>query len=762
MIIEESELMHYGVIRRSGRYPWGSGGNEDQHNKILLDYISEMKSAGMTEAKIAEALGMTTTALRAEKSIARNQQRASNVALAQRLKDKGMGYTAIGERMNMPESTIRGLLAPSTKEKEDILLTTSEMLKAEVDKHEIIDVGRGVELGIPIGASHVGVSETRLKTATHMLWMQGYETHTFKVPQQTNPGKNTTVKVICKPGMTQKEAWQRSINGEAHFITSYSEDGGRSFVTKFRKPIAINPKRLEINYAEDGGSKADGVVYVRPGIKDLDMKGNLYGQVRIQVGKDRYIKGMALLKDDLPDGVDLVFNTNKTKAEFPNKLDVLKKIDEKNPELPFGSIVHQIGDRLDQPDGKVTSAMNMVYEKGDWEKWSRTLSSQMLSKQNRTLARQQLDMTYEHRQNLHESLKTLTNPVVRKRLLEDFASGTDAAAVHLKAASLPQQAVHVLLPLSNIKPTEVYARGYENGTRVVLIRHPHGGPFEIPDLVVNNKNAEGRKLLGDSRDAIGIHHLVAERLSGADFDGDTVLVIPDNNRRITIQPALKDLKDFDPKNAYPKIEGMKVMSNTQTQMGMISNLITDMALQGAPDNEMARAVKHSMVVIDAEKHELNHRLSANENGIKELKKKYQSGGASTLISRKRAELRVPERKPRLQKNGGPVNKQTGALEWEPTNRVYGKTGKPAQSILTKLGETSDAHTLSSGTPMEIMYANHSNKLKALANQARLDALNTPLQNKAPLLRRRTPKKGRPFKQSSPVPKVMHPLKGRHS
>ena len=47
---------------------------------------------------------------------------------------------------------------------------------------------------------------------------------------------------------------------------------------------------------------------------------------------------------------------------------------------------------------------------------------------------------------------------------------------------------------------------------------------------------------------------------------------------------------------------IKIMKNTQTEMGKISNLITDMTLKGATQDELARAVRHSMVVIDAEKH----------------------------------------------------------------------------------------------------------------------------------------------------------------
>ena len=85
------------------------------------------------------------------------------------------------------------------------------------------------------------------------------------------------------------------------------------------------------------------------------------------------------------------------------------------------------------------------------------------------------------------------------------------------------------------------------------------------------------------------------------------------------------------------------MSNTQNEMGRISNLITDMTLKGANDDELARAVKHSMVVIDAEKHKLDYRQSYIDNGIDSLKKEYQEGGASTLISKAKGEYTVDKR-----------------------------------------------------------------------------------------------------------------------
>lgn len=724
MIIDgEDYLEHYGTPRRSGRYPWGSGGNvDDQRNPSLLDYVADLKKKGLTESEIAKGMGMSTTELRARRSIEKNEQRAADIAMAQRLKDKGLSNVAIGERMGKNESTVRSLLAPGAADKADILNSTADMLRSEVKEKGFIDVGTGTESFVNV-AGRNGVSSTRLATAVAMLREEGYAYHTVKITQ-IGTGLETTVKVLAPPGTTQKDVFLN--RDKIQFIGSFSENGGRTY-GKIQDPISIDPKRIGVRYKEEGGSEADGVVFVRPGVKDVSLGGTPYAQVRIKVGDTHYIKGMAVYKDDLPDGVDLLVNTNKTKGTplmGPKDRSVLKGLKD-DPDLPFGTIVRQIGDNMGTPKAKVTSAMNIVNESGDWEKWSKTLSSQMLSKQSPSLVRSQLDMTFQQRKSQYEEIKGLTNPVVRKRMLEDFAAGTDAAAVHLKAAALPQQANHVILPISKIDPTQIYAPNYANGTRVALIRHPHGGPFEIPELVVNNRNAEARKLLGNSRDAVGIHHSVAERLSGADFDGDTVLVIPNNQRKVRSDPALADLKGFDPQSAYPGYPGMKPMTNTQAEMGKISNLITDMSLRQAPPSELARAVKHSMVVIDAEKHGLNYKQSYNDNNIKQLKQKYQTGGASTLISRAKSRLDVPERKPRTQGKGGPVDPDTGALRFEPTGRINFRTGKPATTRTTKLAEATDAHTLSSGTPVERIYADHSNRLKALANQARKDALNTP-------------------------------------
>lgn len=714
-IIDEADyLMHYGILRRSGRYPWGSGENPSSHNKKLLDHIAKLKAQGLTEAEIARGLGMTTTELRAEKVIAKAEQKQADIAMATRLKEKGYSNVAIGERMGLNESSVRALLTDHANDKSDILTSTSNMLKEQVEQKGYIDIGAGVE-------NHLGISQTRLGTAVAVLKQEGYTVHYVKV-EQLGTGQFTTIKVLAKPDTTYSEVYKN--RDKINQITDFSEDGGRTYLG-LQPPLSISSKRLSVRYAEDGGADADGVVYVRPGVKDLTLGGANYAQVRISVDGTHFIKGMAMYKDDLPAGVDLMFNTNKRNTG--NKLDALKAMKD-DPDNPFGAVVRQLVDK----NGKVRSAMNIVNEEGDWENWAKSLSSQMLSKQSPVLAKSQLDMTYSRKKAEFDEIMALTNPAVRKRLLASFADDADSSAVHLKAAALPRQGSHVILPVNSLKATEIYAPNYRNGEKVVLVRYPHGGVFEIPELTVNNNHSIAKRLLGNARDAVGINAKVAERLSGADFDGDTVLVIPNNNRRVKTSPALEGLKNFDPKTSYPAYEGMKTISprTKQVEMGVVSNLITDMTIRGASDSEIARAVRHSMVVIDSEKHKLNYKQSAIDNGIAQLKAKYQGGarkGASTLISRATSEIRIDERKPRSASKGGPIDKATGKKMYEKTGASYvdasGKTVRRTQKS-QKLYEADDAYSLSSGTPIERVYADHSNRLKSLANTARREAVNT--------------------------------------
>lgn len=723
---EEVYLEHYGTLHKSGRFPWGSGGwgpgdTRNQRNKSFLDHVNDLKKQGLSDAQIAQGLEMKSTQLRALVSIASNEERAGKISMAQALRDKGTSNTEIGKRMGVPESTVRSWLAPSESTKVNQLEGTANMLRDDMEKNGgYLDIGRGVE-------NYLGVSATRLSTAVEILKEEGYDTVSLNQIQQ-GTGLDTRMRVLVPPGVTQRDVFLNK--DKIRQFTQYSDDGGASF-DHIQPPLKLNPKRVAINYADDGGAAADGVLYVRPGIKDVALGHSSYAQVRVAVGDNHYIKGMAMYKDDLPDGVDIVFNTSKLKKDFPNKLDALKE-NEVDADNPFGTIVRrQIGEKNSDGTKTVTSVMNIVNEEGDWLKWSHNIASQVLSKQSPKLAKTQLDMTYEARKQKFADIMSMTNPTVRKKLLKEFAGEVDSAAVHLKAAALPRQGWHAILPISSMKPGEIYAPNFRPGETVALIRYPHGGTFEIPELVVNNKQPEAKRLLGQARDAVGIHSSVAERLSGADFDGDTVLVIPNNNKKIRSTPALEGLKDFNPRLKYPGYPGMHVMSNTQTEMGKISNLVTDMTIRNASTEDVARAIRHSMVVIDAEKHKLNYKQSYIDNGIKNLKERYQfdpttgGTGASTLISRAKSKVYVDDRKDALTGQGGPINPITGARQYEPTNRKNYKTGAPKQLKTTRLAEATDAHTLSSGTPIERLYANHSNRLKAMANQARLAYLNTP-------------------------------------
>jgi transcriptional regulator with XRE-family HTH domain len=680
---------------------------------------------GMTQPEIAKYFGMSTTDLRAYKTIANMEQKEALRTQAERLKEKQVSDSEGARIMGIPPSSYKLLLEPSNRHKEDVVNTAVDIMKNAVDKNKWIDVGEGVS------QNDLNCTPQRMHIALLKLKNMGYEVHSdVPLSQLSNVTQNTKLRVLALPGTTWSEARQAVNEGKLRLINERIDDTGRGKLGLL-PVIPVNPNRVGIVYGPDGGSKKDGTMYIREGAKDLDLGGSRYAQVRIQVGKGHYLKGMALYNDNLPDGVDILFHTDK--KDTGNKLDALKKVTG-DPDNPFGAQIRRQVEGVDSKGRRVNkSAVNIVDEEGKWGGWSNSIASQVLSKQSPKLARERLTVTQKNFKADLEDIKAVTNPTVRKKLLDDFAENADSAAVKLKAAALPRQAWRVILPMDSLKENEVYAPGYKNGETVALIRYPHTGRFEIPEVVVNNSHRPARKLLGDALDAVAINVKVAERLSGADFDGDTVLVIPNGgaNKKISTTKALEGLKNFNPKERYAGFEGMKKMSKKQTgqEMGNISNLITDMTLRNAPTPEMTRAVRHALVVIDAEKHGLNYKQSELDNNIKQLKDKYQrdltgSGGASTLISRARSPQWVPEMKPRRASEGGRVDPKTGELVMVPTGRKT-FSGDLAKSKYPALSITKDAHTLSSGTVMEKIYADHSNALKGMANEARLESLRTP-------------------------------------
>lgn len=735
---ESNILEHYGTKRHSGRYPWGSGDNPYQHSGDFLSRVEELKKKGLSEKEILETINdslpdeykMGLTEFRTARQKAGHDRKALEYDQIRALKDDGLGWKEIGDKLGMSESSVRSKYNNAIGEKASQAEKIAATLKEEVDKKGMIDISEGAN-------QVLGVSESKLDEAAYILEAEyGYQRYGVGIRQPTNVRQQTNITVLAKPEFDQKYAYQHQDQidslGDYH-----SDDGGETF-TKLQRPSSLDSSRVAIRYGDEGGLDKDGVMEIRRGVPDLDLGKSHYAQVRILVDGDHYLKGMAVYSDDLPDGVDVMFNTNKPSGT--PKMKVLKEA-KADPDNPFGAAIKANGQSMYiGEDGKEhLSPINKLKEEGDWDTMSRNVSSQFLSKQPKKLIENQLNLTLADYKAQYDEIMRYDNPTVKKKLLNDFADTVEGTSMTLKASAFPGQSTKVILPINKIKETEAYCPTYENGTRLALIRYPHAGTFEIPIVTVNNKNVSGKRNLGAIQDAIGINAKVAERLSGADFDGDTVMTIPVTDKvNIKSTRALKALEGFDPKTAYAVPEGnpnnVRLMKKEEKQreMGVISNLITDMTLRGADEDELARAVKHSMVVIDAEKHKLDYKRSERENGIPELKQKWQIrvdeegathyGGASTLLSRRKQTVRVPERRGSVR-----VDKETGEYIYKESGRTFTdpKTGKErkAEDTVSLISETKDARTLSSGTIQENLYADFSNKLKAMANQARKEAVN---------------------------------------
>lgn len=735
---ESNILEHYGTKRHSGRYPWGSGDNPYQHSGDFLSRVEELKKKGLSEKEILETINdslpdeykMGLTEFRTARQKAGHDRKALEYDQIRALKDDGLGWKEIGDKLGMSESSVRSKYNNAIGKKASQAEKIAATLKEEVDKKGMIDISEGAN-------QVLGVSEGKLDEAAYILEAEyGYQRYGVGIRQPTNVRQQTNITVLAKPEFDQKYAYQHQDQidslGDYH-----SDDGGETF-TKLQRPSSLDSSRVAIRYGDEGGLDKDGVIEIRRGVPDLDLGKSHYAQVRILVDGDHYLKGMAVYSDDLPDGVDVMFNTNKPSGT--PKMEVLKEA-KADPDNPFGAAIKANGQSMYiGDDGKEhLSPINKLKEEGDWDTMSRNVSSQFLSKQPKKLIENQLNLTVADYKAQYDEIMRYDNPTVKKKLLNDFADTVEGTSMTLKASAFPGQSTKVILPINKIKETEAYCPTYENGTRLALIRYPHAGTFEIPIVTVNNKNVSGKRNLGAIQDAIGINAKVAERLSGADFDGDTVMAIPVTDKvNIKSTRALKALEGFDPKTAYAVPEGnpnnVRLMKKEEKQreMGVISNLITDMTLRGADEDELARAVKHSMVVIDAEKHKLDYKRSERENGIPELKQKWQIrvdeegathyGGASTLLSRRKQTVRVPERRGSVR-----VDKETGEYIYKESGRTFTdpKTGKErkAEDTVSLISETKDARTLSSGTIQENLYADFSNKLKAMANQARKEAVN---------------------------------------
>ena len=777
--MKEDYLAHYGTPRHSGRYPWGSGENPYQHEpgmyggkprnvastnwgssahefknaEELYNYIRDKEKAGTSRADLAKELELPTRELNLQYRIATHMVKSKMAAEIQELREKNMPYRDIAAKLDIPEATVRSLINKGSSDRRDAAVNAAEILKKEIAEKGMLDVGKGNE-------AYLDISRDKLEEALRYLEYEGYGVYPMGV--STGPKRQSNTIILCQPGVPHKYVYDHQ--GEIQTIGEYrSPDNGKT-IKPAQRPTSLDSKRIYVRYAEEGGGDREGTIEIRPGVPDLTLGNSHYAQARVLVDGTHYMKGMAFYNEDIPDGYDVVYNTKKKQGtEFG---DVFKKAKKDDPDNPFGAYITAKGqnDYIDEKTGETKlSPINMLKQEGDWNEQSRSVASQMLGKQKVSTIKTQLDITYKNIDAEYQDILAIDNPVIRRHYLLDFARTCDSKSVDMKAAAFPRQRTQVILPLDKIGENEIYAPNYKDGEEVILIRYPHGGIFEIPTLKVNNKFKQGKQIIGNAQDAVGISPKTASVLSGADFDGDTVLVIPTAGHDFQTMKPLDGLKGFDTKmynvddkikefeKKYPGVTDLKTKEYNDAfkkeyginlvtkeygykQMGIVSNLITDMTIQGATADELARATRHSMVMIDSYKHQLNYKQSEKDNDIKSLIKKYQkhkdddkAGGASTLLSKSTGEIDIPERK-----GSGYIDRETGEIIFKNSGRMYyDKKGnlKEATQKAKRGAVTKDMYELSSGTDVENAYADYSNKLKALANKARLEYLATEVPKK---------------------------------
>lgn len=770
---DEGKLMvmkHYGTKYHSGRYPYGSGKDPYQRTRTESDIFnaarSHFRDKGLNDEEIRNKFGMTTTQWRDMVTRVKAEEKQRIYKEVQTRIERGESRQSISEKLGISLSSVDNYvnMDASKVNSKKSLDNLSNTLKSKVDEVKYLDISEGVE-------SQLGIAQTKLRSTVSSLVATGdYKVERIFVEQVTNQGSYTEVKVLVKSDVDR--AFLLKNKHLIRPVDFYYDKNNSNSIQNLQTPKSIDLKRVKIKYAipegqpghgtEEDGAMMDGCMYIRPGVKDLSLGKAHYAQVRIAVNDSHYLKGMAIYGDekDFPKGVDIIFNTNKKKgvpalSDDPDAKQVLKPLKEKlNGLNPFGATLKKQAPMLDKDGNPVVNeklsakakklgyktpvyengAINIVNEEGDWLDWDKTLSSQFLSKQPNSVVKERLNATLKKVDKEYDQIQKIDNPVIRKKLLENYVGSLESKQVHLKAAAPSSFQAHVLLPIPNMKENEVYAPNYNDGDRLILIRYPHAGRFEIPELIVNNKGP-GKKVIGNkSKDAIGIHPKVASKMSGADFDGDTAYLMLNNSGKFKTAKSLKGLKDFDP-GIYADEKGtFKPMkkSSVQGQMGSISNLITDMSMKNASPDEMTRAVKHSMVVIDAYKHKLNYQRSEEENGIPALKKKYQGHvdnvdysklerynprtrklekailpseinktgrygeGGATVLSRHAKEVHV----------GG-----TEVIVPTPDGKTKKVIRNPRKAYVTNMLKDASAYLNPDSTPVEHSYVNYINELK---------------------------------------------------
>lgn len=142
--------------------------------------------------------------------------------------------------------------------------------------------------------------------------------------------------------------------------------------TDIYEPVVLSKNHIKVNVC----AEKDGVIELKRGVPDLYLGDGVdWAQVRIQVDRDHYIKGMAVYADDMPEDCDVVVNVRDEDEAF-------KDLDYK---CAFSRYSYQKLKQIFYKDPSTgdfkLSPINIVSDSFDWDEWSKSLSTTFLSKE---------------------------------------------------------------------------------------------------------------------------------------------------------------------------------------------------------------------------------------------------------------------------------------------------------------------------------------------------------------------------------------------
>ena len=312
--MEHNYILHTGVKRKSGRYPWGSGEHPYQDEPWFKGW-GELRAQGKSEKDIAEEFGMTLKEVRYRYSYGKDAEKAANIAHAQELRyTRQMSPKAIAEKMGVSESTVNAWLKPSTEERVRETRDLADKLVESASKNKnikAIDVGKGV-------SNILGCNPTKLEAALTVLKDEGYLIVKKPVPNPSNIKKNTEMMFLYVPpkswnGLSEEEKTKKAFRDISVNLDKIEPpcdvhiDENNKTSIGIEPPKSVSSSRVSVAYQ----SPKDGLIEIRRGVPDLYMGETRYNQVRIAVDDTHYIKGVAVYSDKLPDGVDILVHSNK-------------------------------------------------------------------------------------------------------------------------------------------------------------------------------------------------------------------------------------------------------------------------------------------------------------------------------------------------------------------------------------------------------------------------------------------------------------------